>query len=655
MKLSFVIELLLIFLLIAFAASRVIESRDAKALKSQQKQENAPNRYCSCSTDSCDCCRDFALPVIPIKGPGCASLRYVDGDKMDLSLKFGDRVLATHTITGKRPKPVCMRLPGGFSKFCGRVYGISKEPDSFHACLGLEIRALDDLEAALRVSCFRFSPEGLRLEPAKPLPAEEEDDDDEDDYGFGDDSDEEEDEEEEEEDEALGGASEDEEEDDDIAAGVGDDNEISADYAGFSILGDLLGLDDESAEVPVKKKPNKKTTTPAPFQEPTHVPHKVIVQVHHIHDSSGSKPEAVVEVPEPAVTNNKVMDKVETTSAAPTPTKQTNAKPSAKPTTKPTKAPTKAPTRGTTKAPPKQAAKPTTSAPIMEDVSEETSMVTVMEFKPSTSSDYTVNVVQDGQPLQTMDDTRTPDAATEPEIMVDMTTTMPEGTMSEDGEKVAEVPVASPDVMVAADEPETEDEKQEVDIGVVKDEEATTAAETSMPATVPTTSAAPPVPSAVVQTEAPTPAPQAAVPSATATAEKDEDDADADDVVEEVEDAVATVFSAGVDEDEDEDDDDDDEEEEEEEEPEKEEDEKEEEEEEEEASEEEGSEEEEEESEEEETEKPQGDKNDSTYDDEEEEEDDEKEEAVTEIPTTTQSSEKRWRRRKNRLDHIFWQ
>lgn len=63
-----------------------------------------------------------------------------------------------------------MPLPGGISKFCGRVYGISREGDQFKACLGLELRALDDVEAALRVSCFRFGPQGLNLEPAKPIP-----------------------------------------------------------------------------------------------------------------------------------------------------------------------------------------------------------------------------------------------------------------------------------------------------------------------------------------------------------------------------------------------------------------------------------------------------------------------------------------------------
>jgi hypothetical protein len=90
---------------------------------------------------------------------------------------------------GKKPKPVCMGLPGGISKFCGRVYGISKEKDQFKACLGLELRALDDVEAALRVSCFKFGPQGLNLEPGQPVPASSEDKDDEDDDDDDDDDD----------------------------------------------------------------------------------------------------------------------------------------------------------------------------------------------------------------------------------------------------------------------------------------------------------------------------------------------------------------------------------------------------------------------------------------------------------------------------------
>jgi hypothetical protein len=75
-----------------------------------------------------------------------------------------------------------MNLPGGISKFCGRVYGIAREGEQIRACLGLELRAQDDVEAALLVSCFRLGPNGLNVEPGKPVPGdeekEEEDDDD---------------------------------------------------------------------------------------------------------------------------------------------------------------------------------------------------------------------------------------------------------------------------------------------------------------------------------------------------------------------------------------------------------------------------------------------------------------------------------------------
>lgn len=30
----------------------------------------APTRYCSCTNTMCNCCRDFTLPVVTIKGPG---------------------------------------------------------------------------------------------------------------------------------------------------------------------------------------------------------------------------------------------------------------------------------------------------------------------------------------------------------------------------------------------------------------------------------------------------------------------------------------------------------------------------------------------------------------------------------------------------------
>lgn len=79
--------------------------------------------------------------------------------------------------SGRRPTPICLPLPGGFSRFCGRIYGISRRADDFQACLGLELRADDEVEAALRVSCFKFGPRGLQMTEAQPLPPAEADSD----------------------------------------------------------------------------------------------------------------------------------------------------------------------------------------------------------------------------------------------------------------------------------------------------------------------------------------------------------------------------------------------------------------------------------------------------------------------------------------------
>lgn len=68
--------------------------------------------------------------------------------------------------------------------------GISRQDENFKACLGLELRADDDIEASLRVSCFQFGPKGLATMEAEPLPStieedDDEDDDDEDPLGLG--------------------------------------------------------------------------------------------------------------------------------------------------------------------------------------------------------------------------------------------------------------------------------------------------------------------------------------------------------------------------------------------------------------------------------------------------------------------------------------
>lgn len=169
--------------------SSVVENNEV----SQPVNENDPNpinKYCSCTSAQCKCCRDFALPIIPIRGPGCATIRYLNDDRVAVTIKYGDFVLTQRTIDSRRAAPICVPLPGGFNRFCGRIYGISRRDENFKACLGLELRAEDEVEASLRVSCFQFGPRGLATIDAEPLPPLEneggadDDDDDEDDGDF---------------------------------------------------------------------------------------------------------------------------------------------------------------------------------------------------------------------------------------------------------------------------------------------------------------------------------------------------------------------------------------------------------------------------------------------------------------------------------------
>jgi hypothetical protein len=100
-------------------------------------------------------------------------------------LLFSRMFISTCFFLAKRDTPICLPLPGGFNSFCGRIYGIGREKNDFKACLGLELRADDELEAAMRVSCFRFGEKGLRVSEAEPIPvptATKDDDDDDDDF-----------------------------------------------------------------------------------------------------------------------------------------------------------------------------------------------------------------------------------------------------------------------------------------------------------------------------------------------------------------------------------------------------------------------------------------------------------------------------------------
>ncbi|XP_017790532.1 PREDICTED: FK506-binding protein 3-like [Habropoda laboriosa] len=276
MRLSAVVELLLILLLVAFAAyGRVIEHdesveersiRDLSGTKQanfgistlslKQAADNV-NRYCTCNENICNCCRDFHIPLVQLQGPGCASLQYLQGDNLAVQLSFGDNILTSTIVNGKSPKPVCVPLPGGFTKFCGRIYSIKRDAKNhFKACLGLELQSDTELEASLRVSCFRFGPDGLKLRPAEPLPvieAEVPDEDDDDDFfGLGsDDDDEEDDDSDEDTPEANSVQNSSTEED--------EDEDEDEDVLGFGALLDIITGEDE----PTTKKP--KVTTAAPL------------------------------------------------------------------------------------------------------------------------------------------------------------------------------------------------------------------------------------------------------------------------------------------------------------------------------------------------------------------------------------------------------
>lgn len=65
-----------------------------------EDDQNPINRYCKCTSFECDCCREFSLPLVPIRGPGCANIRYLEGDRLSVGIKFGNRVLANRVVSG---------------------------------------------------------------------------------------------------------------------------------------------------------------------------------------------------------------------------------------------------------------------------------------------------------------------------------------------------------------------------------------------------------------------------------------------------------------------------------------------------------------------------------------------------------------------------
>ncbi|XP_033321575.2 uncharacterized protein LOC117217836 [Megalopta genalis] len=280
MRLSVVFELLLILLLIAFAAyGRVIDRNRTEqraianggskqsnvgisTLSLKQATDNV-NRYCTCNENICNCCRDFHIPLVQLQGPGCASLQYLQGDNLAVQLSFGDNILTSTIVNGKSPRPVCVPLPGGFTKFCGRIYSIQREAKNhFKACLGLELQSSTELEASLRVSCFRFGPDGLKLRPAEPLPVVEtetpDEDDDDDFFGLGSDEDDDDDDDE---DNDAGDPAEVSPLTNSVpnSSAEDEDDEDDDDVLGFGALLDIITGDDETTT----KKP--KVTTAAPL------------------------------------------------------------------------------------------------------------------------------------------------------------------------------------------------------------------------------------------------------------------------------------------------------------------------------------------------------------------------------------------------------
>ncbi|KAH8244986.1 hypothetical protein KR032_003487 [Drosophila birchii] len=245
----------------AAATAAAAVTKPPKVPSTTAKPENPISKFCKCSESHCDCCRKFGLPLLTSQG--CARIAYLGNDEMNVSLKYGDITLASRRISSKRARPICVGLPGGYSQFCGRVYGLSrsKESKDFKACLAFELRSDEEVEASLRVSCFKFGPEGLRVAEAEPLPAkpassDDDDDDDDDIFGFAAGGDDDEDEDDDYDSDSDNDADADTDDDDDTEDYAEDDDAEApedADYGGFSLAGLLDELDDDEEEKPVKK------------------------------------------------------------------------------------------------------------------------------------------------------------------------------------------------------------------------------------------------------------------------------------------------------------------------------------------------------------------------------------------------------------------
>lgn len=86
---------------VSSSVSSEITSTETESPVVNEDDANPINRYCKCTSYECDCCREFSLPLVPIRGPGCANIRYLEGDRMSVGIKFGNRVLANRIISGK--------------------------------------------------------------------------------------------------------------------------------------------------------------------------------------------------------------------------------------------------------------------------------------------------------------------------------------------------------------------------------------------------------------------------------------------------------------------------------------------------------------------------------------------------------------------------
>ena len=85
----------------AASSSSASSAAVTEATTVQNQDDPSPiSKYCKCTDDHCDCCRQFNLPLIPVRGPGCAKITYLGNERMSVSIKYGDITLATRTISG---------------------------------------------------------------------------------------------------------------------------------------------------------------------------------------------------------------------------------------------------------------------------------------------------------------------------------------------------------------------------------------------------------------------------------------------------------------------------------------------------------------------------------------------------------------------------